>query len=115
MRIAAVLLFCAVLFFGEGIAAERFIYESGDRRDPFVPLLRRGVQHVAGLEGISSSDDIRLEGIIYDPSGESMVVLNGVILKEGDRTSNIAIGKIMERSAVVYVSGKPFIIKLMQE
>ena len=63
-------------------------YDSGDRRDPFIPLI--------GPDGIMPKvfdpSDLRIEGIIYDPKGTgSLVLINGEFYRQGDtvKDSNV--------------------------
>jgi len=71
----------AVIFLtSPSVFAETIRYEKGDRRDPFISLV--------GADGIVArkfdASDINVEGIIYDPHGESMVLINGEFYKQGD-------------------------------
>ena len=65
---------------GTSVFAETIRYEKGDHRDPFISLV--------GADGIVArkfdASDINVEGIIYDPHGESMVLINGEFYKQGD-------------------------------
>ena len=72
--------FATIFLMGTSVFAETIRYEKGDRRDPFISLV--------GADGIVSrkfdASDINVEGIIYDPHGESMVLINGEFYKQGD-------------------------------
>ncbi len=76
--------FFAGLLFSSSVMAQEIRYDSGGRRDPFIPLVT--------LEGIVDqkkfdSKDIKIEGIVFDPSGGSMVLINGEFYKEGDHVN----------------------------
>ncbi|UCH12107.1 MAG: hypothetical protein JSW18_04635 [Candidatus Omnitrophota bacterium] len=73
---------------------DSFKYDTAGRRDPFVPLVTKGGKIAFGYGTIRSIEDIRLEGIVYDPSGDSIAVINGMVLKENDTIGNIKFIKI---------------------
>lgn len=79
-------------------AASEVVYDPGDRRDPFVPLV--------GDENISAtSAGLRLEGIIYDPGEQSMAILNGLAYQKGDVVGDATIVKILKDHVVILVGG----------
>jgi hypothetical protein len=61
-------------------------YDAGGRRDPFVPL-------AAGTAEDGRSSGLSLEGIIYDPPMNSVVVIGAHPYKVGDEIQD---GKIVE-------------------
>ena len=64
-------------------AAEEFIYESGNRRDPMIAL------DLTSSTKIASPVDFTIQGIIYDPKpGGSLVLIDDEFYKEGDRVQN---------------------------
>ena len=73
--------FLTLGLFSSSVIAEEIRYDRGDRRDPFIPLVGPG-----GVVNVSKlgSKDISIEGIVYDPNGGSMVLINGEFYKEGD-------------------------------
>ncbi len=80
------------------------IYDSKNRRDPFIPLIARAIKFTrAGLEGVQSRDDIVLEGIVWDRGGDSIAILNGVIVKEGDEIGSVMIETINENDVILYI------------
>lgn len=91
-------------------------YESKGKRDPFIPLVgqeREG--HVAGLEGIISVQDIVLEGVAMGPSGNNIAILNGQMVREGDRFGLIQIKKISRKTVELSIEGKFHILILQEE
>ena len=59
-------------------------YDSGGRKDPFVPLIGEGGVLKKGLDPTG----LVVEGIIIDPKEGSMALINGELYKEGDRVQN---------------------------
>jgi hypothetical protein len=58
---------------------------------------------------------IVLQAVVYDPTGESAVIINGQIMKIDDRTDFFIVKDIMRDSAVVEVLGETKILKLREE
>ena len=79
--------------------SEDIRYQSGDRRDPFIPITRKPV----ALAEIVQITGIQIEGIIYDPHGKSMVVIHGETYKEGDSVDDQKILKIYSSKIVTLV------------
>lgn len=73
------LLFISVAF------AEEIRYDSGARRDPFIPLIGEGGMLAA--KGFDPNG-LNVEGIIFDPIEGSMVLINGELYKQGDHVLN---------------------------
>lgn len=76
MKVTAFLL--AFWSFCLPLLADQVSYKSGERRDPFLPLI--------GPNGVLTrrqSSALSVEGIIFDPNG-SLVLVNGEFYKEGD-------------------------------
>ena len=65
-------------------ADEPFVYQKGGR-DPFSPLVTREGKFIQGEGGGVALEDVVLEGIVWDPRGESMAMMNGRIVRKGDR------------------------------
>ncbi len=113
---------CALVF-SSGIAVfavspaigENFKYESHGRRDPFVPLVGIERPTTTRLEDITSIGDVRLEGMASGPGGKLVAILNGEIVKEGDRFGEIEIGKINKKAVTLIMGGKNYIIDLAEE
>jgi type II secretory pathway component PulC len=81
-------------------AASEVSYDSGKRRDPFVPLTGEDVSVSA------SSSGVRLEGIIYDPSERSMAILNGRTYQTGEIVGDATVLKILKDHVVISVGGE---------
>lgn len=84
-------------------AEEQFIYDSKNKRDPFVPLVTSDGR-LLKLEEEVASAALLLEGIIYDKNGLSYAIVNGEIVKIGDQVGGYQILKI-EKNKVVFIKG----------
>lgn len=92
----AVMLWASSVF-----AASEIVYDSGNRRDPFVPLT--GEENVSMPTGSSSA---KLEGIIYDPGEQSMAILNGKTYRTGETVGDATILKILKDHVVISIKGE---------
>ena len=99
------------------LRAERVKYDSETRRDPFVSLTEKKKISIArtdlsGLADVASIDDIRLEGIVVDVSKGSIVIANGVVLREGESKDGVKAVLISENGVFFEIKGhvdfKPF-------
>ena len=97
-----------------GADEKPFAYDDMGVRDPFVPLVDEDGKLTVTHGGIDSIKDIVVEGILYDSEGESVVILNGLVLKEDDQVGNIKVERIEERRVVLSSKGKEYTLKLKE-
>jgi len=90
-------------------------YESHGKRDPFVPLVGIDAPAASRLEDVTSIADVKLEGIASAPGGKIAAILNGEIVKEGDRFGDIEVGKITNRAVTIVMGGKNYDKELAEE
>lgn len=110
--------FCAlavVLLFASSAVAEGYKYESRGKRDPFVPLVGIDRPAVSKLQDITSIADIKLEGIATGAKGKLIAILNGEIVKEGDRFGVIEIGAITRQNVKIRIGGIDYEKKLIED
>lgn len=85
--------------------SEEALYSAHGRRDPFIPLISLTSRESSGLAGVESLDEVIVEGIVYDAKGGSIVIVNGVILKEGEERNALKVIGIKPSGAVLSVNG----------
>ena len=90
-------------------------YDSDGKRDPFIPLVTQRVKVSSGLEGVQAVGDVVLEGIVWEPGGGSIAILNGVIVKEGNEIGSVRIEKIEEKLVIIYINEMKHEIALGEE
>ena len=90
-------------------------YESRGKRDPFAPLIGQDKAQATGLSEVMSAEDIRLEGIAIGAKGKRTAIINGEIIKEGDKAGEVEIKTIDDMFVVLLISGKECKIDLPQE
>jgi Type II secretion system protein C len=91
-------------------AADEILYDSGSRRDPFVPL-----QGGSNASVTTISSGVRLEGIIYDPGERSMAILNGKSYQKGETVGNATVVKISKDHVVISVGGEEKTLWIREE
>ena len=90
----------------------RYRYESAGRRDPFVPLVRDGkLIEAGGLMPVGGSVPV-LHGILYDPGGNSLALLNDAEAKVGDTVDGYQVVEIRKDAVVLSGGGAPVVLKL---
>ncbi len=97
----------------ESFAGEKFVYEKRNR-DPFQSLVTEDGKLLFG-SGILSLEDVYLEGIVWDPNGESVAMINGMILRQGDRIGDLQILKIESDRVVLEADGEERSLLLQEE
>lgn len=107
-------LMLTVFLAASGIS-DGYKYESHGKRDPFVPLVGSGKAVKLGLKDAASIADVKLEGIASGSGSKLIAILNGEIVKEGDRFGNVEITKITGKSVMIVMSGKKYVIGLIEE
>jgi hypothetical protein len=98
-----------------GADEEGFVYNDKGRRDPFMPLITRHVKVATGLDTVQAVDDILLEGIVWDSGGESIAIMNGIIVREGERYGVLSIDKIHETSVEIFIDNIRHELNLTEE
>lgn len=95
-----------------GLWAEEIRYDSGGRRDPFIPLVGPGgiVKY-----GFKAAGQFKVEGIIFDPIEGSYALINGEFIKEGDSIGNAQLISILKDRVVLSVNKDEQVVWLREE
>lgn len=92
-RVLRALVLTSILFLSAGAGIrEEFVYRRTDR-DPFWPLVTEDGKLVQGFD-VLTLENFYLEGIVWDAGGDSVVMINGMVLRKGDRIGGFEILKI---------------------
>lgn len=91
-----VALIMILFFFPLLTNADPILYESGDRRDPFIPLIGPG-----GLKAPKATSDFQVEGIIFDPQQGSLVLINGEFYKQGQSVGEATVISVLKDRVVL--------------
>ena len=95
-------------------AQQQFIYDAKGKRNPFIPLVTPDGR-LLNLEQEEVKKDLILEGIIYDKNGLSYAVVNGEIVKIGDRVDVYQVLKIEKEKIILIKEGEPLELHLKKE
>lgn len=107
------LIFTWALLLSSAVIAEETGYTSGGRRDPFVPL----VSSSGYLFNVEEEEEtsFRLEGIMYDPDGGSMAIINGELRKVGEKIADAVVSSIEPTKVVIIKDNQRVEIELRRE
>lgn len=103
----AALILCAVE------AGAGYKYESHGRRDPFIPLVgfsEKGTKE--GLKGVYTVEDLKLQGITTSGDGSKRVILNGEIMKEGDKIERVTVISVGKNTVKVRIDDTYYELEL---
>lgn len=94
-------------------AQGEFVYDAKSKRDPFIPL----VTSEGGLllEKEENIAGILLEGIIYDKNGLSYAIVNGEVVKAGDKIGDYQILKVEKNKVIFIKEGQISEVELKEE
>ncbi len=81
------------------------LYDARGKRDPFVQLVTATTRHAGGFSGAETTDDLVIEGVVYDPKSGSVVIVNGALLREGEEVGGVKVVRIKPEGVVFSVHG----------
>ena len=84
---------------------------------PSAPLIgqKKPPAAVVALSEITSINEVKLEGIADQVSGNKSAVINGELVKEGFKAGEVEIKKITKNSVSLTIIGKEYTINLPEE
>ncbi len=91
-----------------------FIYQDNGRRDPFWPLISPGGTILIFDANVTFSDII-LEGIIYDPKGQTLAIINTKVVKETDTIGGFLVVTIGSDHVLLRKEGQEFMLRSKKE
>ena len=91
-----------------------FSYDSQGKRDPFIPLVGKGIR-ILMPEDPKSIKNVILEGIIFDPSGGSLAIVNSEIVQEGQLIQGFILSQIKKKAIILKKDEENFTIHLIKE
>jgi len=92
-------------------AQENFVYDDHGKRDPFVPLVS-SIGLVITYDQDLSVNDLDLEGIVADPSGNNVALINNKIIKINDQVGPYVVNAIALDHVEFLKGTDKFILKL---
>ena len=111
MKSKLILIMLALFVFGVVFSVQakmsNFSYDDHGRRDPFWRLVGTGGE-IINYEKEFLSSDMVLEGIMVEPSGNNVAIINGIIVKVNDEVGSFLV-KSVEMNSVVLQKGTEII------
>jgi len=92
-------------------AQEVLVYDDHGKRDPFVPLVSSSGMVVTYDEDLSVNDLV-LEGIVADASGNNAAIVNGKVVKAHDQIGPYVVDAIAVDHVEFLKGTERFILKL---
>jgi hypothetical protein len=94
-----------------------FRYNAGRHRDPFIPLVQNGrpTGVIPGRGSDGSSTSPRLHGILWDPGGASLALINDGEFKVGDTVGGYRVAEIRQDAVVLTNGGEPLVLQISFE
>lgn len=114
IAVFAYLFYVALVFIPSLIAEEApslINYDKAERRDPFTPLIGPGGTILQGF----NPNDLKVEGIIYDPNRGSLALINGEFYKRGDTLKDIIVTQIYKDRVVITKEGEEKILWIRED
>ena len=107
-----ILISVLILFFANLVyAQETFVYDDHGKRDPFVPLVSSAGMVVTYDEDLSVNDLV-LEGIVSDATGNNAAIVNGKVVKVHDQVGPYVVDVIAVDHVEFLKGADRFILKL---
>ncbi len=98
------LIFVLLFFSANSVyAQEVFVYDDHGKRDPFVPLVSSTGLVVTYDQDLSVTD-LDLEGIVADPSGNNVALINGKIVNVNEQIGPYVV-KVIALDHVEFLKG----------
>jgi len=93
-----------------------FRYDAGGRRDPFIALIQDGrFARTSPIAQVDTSKPV-LYGILWDPSGQSLALINDTEVTVGDTVSGYQVQEIREDAVVLTDDGDhPLVLRVSFE
>lgn len=95
--------------------AAEAVYEPGNRRDPFTPLARDGKiisPSAAGPTSPGAVGPLVLDGILWDPKGQSIALISGVEVRKGDQVAGYVVRDIRKDAVVLEQGGDILVLQI---
>lgn len=91
-----------------------FTYNDHDKRDPFWSLLgNRGT--ILNFDKDIYASDMVLEGVLLEPTGDSVAIINGNIVKIGDKVGFFIVKEIQVNMVILEKGQEMITLKLKKE
>ncbi|MDD5633918.1 MAG: general secretion pathway protein GspB, partial [Candidatus Omnitrophica bacterium] len=84
-------------------------------RDPFIPLIGCGeTTNEGGIASILNIDDVSLQGIAVGGDDSRYAIINGEVIREGQKVERVSIEKIEENEVTLKIDEEIYKVKLYE-
>ena len=115
--LAMLLFFSTAVVYGEQNAPKEetpFAYDDHGKRDPFWRLVSPSGA-VLNYDSDLQLSDMALDGIISDPNGQSMAIINSVIVKTSDKIGLYVVTEVEKDKVILTKGAEVYVLKLKKE
>ena len=109
MKVAVVLTSMVFVFSTAGTIT--FAYDDHGRHDPFLPLVSSAGDLIS-YDADLTANDMVLEGIVADPRGDNLAIINGKIVKQGDKVGPFIVAAVHVDRVELTKGQEQFLVKL---
>jgi len=110
LKISALLISTQLIF--SVALAEKFRYDRHEKRDPFFVSAERPQANEANTQ---TPSNFKIEGVIIDPGGASMAIIDGTIIKLGEQVGIHKVKKITKEGVLFSDGEKDFWVAIRTE
>ena len=94
--------------------AAPFVYDDHGKRDPFWRLVSPSGA-ILNYDSDLLVSDMVLEGIIADPNGKSVAIINSMVVKPNDKIGLFVVSEIEQDKVILNKGEESFVLKLKKE
>jgi len=92
---------------------DKYLYKAQNHRDPFQPLITPA-GYLINLEP-ETDEALRLEGVMFDPKGDSIAIINGELLRVGESLGEAVVIDIQPELVTVLRDNETLELELRRE
>ena len=104
------------LFLSTLVGAEEnsFVYDDHGKRDPMWSLVSENGA-IQSFDNDFLISELTLQGIVADPGGHNLAIINGRVVKTNEAIGQYAVGKITQDTVELIKGQERFELKLQKE
>ena len=95
-------------------AAEKSLYNAHGKRDPFWRLVSPSGA-LLNYDSDLQLSDMALDGIISDPNGQNLAIINSVIVKTNDKIGLYVVSEVDKDKVILTKGAEIYVLKLKKE
>ena len=92
----------------------QFVYDDHGKRDPFWRLVSPSGA-ILNYDSDLLLSDMALDGIISDPDGQNLAIINSVIVKTNDKIGLYVVSQVDKDKVILNKGAEIYVLKLKKE